>query len=131
MPPAQPLTAQSMKIFLPSGKDYPQAVAFYQDLGFTVEWQHEDSLSCMALGDCRFLLQNFQNTEMQQNFMMHLMVDDLDAWWQKICDAKLVEKYPGVKAKAPQDYPWGLREIHLIDPAGVLWHIAVPVEKKV
>ncbi len=21
-------------------------------------------------------------------------------------------------------YPWGLREIHLIDPSGILWHIA-------
>ena len=22
----------------------------------------------------------------------------------------------------PKLYPWGLREVHVIDPAGVLWH---------
>ena len=56
--------------------------------------------------------------------MFHLMVEDLDAWWQWIQEKDLCHRYEGVKAKAPQDYPWGLREIHLIDPSGVLWHIA-------
>lgn len=55
--------------------------------------------------------------------MLQLWVDDLDAWWQHICEAKVTERFEGVKAKPPQDYPWGLREIHLTDPAGALWHI--------
>jgi hypothetical protein len=29
-----------------------------------------------------------------------------------------------VKAQEPRDFPWGLREVHLIDPAGVCWHFA-------
>jgi uncharacterized glyoxalase superfamily protein PhnB len=29
--------------------------------------------------------------------------------------------------KSPQDYPWGKREIHLIGPDGVLWHIATGI----
>ena len=36
----------------------------------------------------------------------------------------LVVRYEGVRAAKPRVYPWGLREINLIDPAGVLWHIA-------
>ncbi len=34
----------------------------------------------------------------------------------------LPSKYPGVRTKAPTDYTWG-REVHLIDPGGVCWHI--------
>ena len=56
--------------------------------------------------------------------MMHLMVDDADAWWQHIGDAQLTQKYPGVAAKAPAVQPWGLRVLYLHDPSGVLWHIA-------
>ena len=56
--------------------------------------------------------------------MMHLMVEDLDAWWNHIVDLDLVGKYENVRATEPRDYPWGLREINLVDPSGVLWHIA-------
>jgi uncharacterized glyoxalase superfamily protein PhnB len=28
------------------------------------------------------------------------------------------------RAREPTDYPWGQREVHLVDPAGVCWHFA-------
>ena len=56
--------------------------------------------------------------------MLHLMVEDADAWWKHICDSKLIEKYPGTAAKPPAVQPWGLRVLYLLDPAGVLWHSA-------
>ncbi len=56
--------------------------------------------------------------------MMHLKVADLDAWWEHIVKKDLVRRYDGVRAAAPKVQPWGLREINLVDPAGVLWHIA-------
>lgn len=59
-----------------------------------------------------------------ENFMMHLMVDDADAWWKHVEGAKLAAKYPGIMAKAPAVQPWGLRVLYLSDPTGVLWHIA-------
>ena len=67
---------------------------------------------------------------MQSNFMMNLEVEDLDAWWRKIEAARLTEKYPGTRAIPPKDYPWGKREIHLIGPDGVLWHIAILIPEK-
>jgi hypothetical protein len=27
-----------------------------------------------------------------------------------------------VRTKRPTDFPWG-REVHIIDPAGVCWHV--------
>jgi uncharacterized glyoxalase superfamily protein PhnB len=122
---AMNLKAKEIMAFVPSGKDYSQALAFYRDLGFEATWT-SDELSVLKKDDCRFFLQNFAHEAMQKNFMMNLEVEDLDAWWRKIQEADLAGRYPGVRATEPRDYPWGKREIHLIDPAGVLWHIAVP-----
>lgn len=117
--------AREIMAFVPSGSDYPLALAFYQDLGFAVDFRSEE-LSLLRKDACRFFLQNFAHAGMQANFMMNLEVDDLDAWWAHIQAAGLPEKYPGARFKGPETYPWGKREIHVIDPAGVLWHIAVP-----
>jgi uncharacterized glyoxalase superfamily protein PhnB len=119
------LKTREILAFVPSGKDYPLALAFYKDLGFEAEWASAE-LALLRRDGCRFFLQNFVNEEMQKNFMMSLEVEDLDAWWEKIESAKLAEKYPGVKAVPPRDYPWGRREIHLIAPDGALWHITAP-----
>lgn len=117
------LKANEIMAFVPSGKDYHLTLSFYKNMGFEADWESEE-LAILRKDRCRFFLQNFANAEMQKNFMMDLEVEDLDSWWEKITSEKLVEKYPGVKAKPPQDYPWGKREIHLIGPDGVLWHIA-------
>lgn len=120
------LKAIEIMTFVPSGKSFPTALQFYRDLGFEVDWESAD-LAILRKDSCRFFLQRFENEEMQKNFMMNLDVEDLDAWWAKIESARLMEKYAGVRMKPPQDYPWGKREIHLIDPGGVLWHIATRI----
>src|SRR4051812_29172635 len=117
------LTAKGITAFVPAGKNYQLAIEFFLELGFELQWRSEE-LSSFSKDNCRFFLQNFAHEEMQKNFMMSLEVENLDDWWQMIEAAKLTEKYPGVKIKAPEVYPWGIREVHLIDPAGVLWHIS-------
>lgn len=62
------------------------------------------------------------NKELQDNFMLELCVEHLDQWWQHIQDSGVIEKYQ-IRAKPPQLQSYGKRAIHLIDPAGVLWHI--------
>jgi uncharacterized glyoxalase superfamily protein PhnB len=56
--------------------------------------------------------------------MMHLMVDDLDAWWRHIEDLDLPGRFGVSDPKAPALQPWGLRVAYVVDPSGVLWHIA-------
>jgi hypothetical protein len=114
---------QALKPFIPSGPDYALAKRFFADLGFETRWE-VDGLAELALGNVSFLLQNFHNVEMQQNLMMFVKVEDLDAWWAKIQASGVVDRYPGVRAKEPTLFPWGQREVHLIDPAGVCWHFA-------
>lgn len=54
--------------------------------------------------------------------MLVLTVDDLDAFWVHVEAQDLPRSLPGVRVAPPKDFPWG-REVHLIDPAGVCWHV--------
>ena len=56
--------------------------------------------------------------------MMHLMVDDLDAWWAHIVSLDLAGKFGVPPPQPPAMQSWGLRVAYMIDPVGVLWHIA-------
>ncbi|MGE9291607.1 MAG: VOC family protein [Puniceicoccales bacterium] len=110
-----------LKVFVPS-KEHEISTRFYKDLGFKLVWEVDD-LKEFQLDGFGFLLQRFYEKEFADNLMLQLWVEDLESWWRQIEEGKLVEKYEGVKAKPPHQYPWGLTEIHLIDPSGVLWHI--------
>lgn len=114
-------TVLDLKAFVPA-TDYSLSRRFYADLGFVENWQN-DQVAEFQAGDFRFLLQNFRAAGLAENFMMHLLVDDADAWWRRISDADLKAKF-GVMAKPPAMQPWGLRVLYLSDPSGVLWHIA-------
>jgi len=120
---ARAVSIVALKPFIPSGKDFAAAKRFFQDLGFAVIWEN-GGYAELQLGAAAFILQEFDDPHVQGNLMMFVQVDDLDAWWQRIRDSGVVERYGGVRAKEPTDYPWGNREVHLIDPAGVCWHFA-------
>jgi len=112
------LTTLELKAFVPS-KDFAVSQAFYTDLGFTVEWSNGD-LAYVRHGDSKFLLQNYYTKEFAENLMMHLLVRDVDAWWQQAQAA--IAKYK-VTSGAPQTQVWGIRDFTLHDPSGVLWRI--------
>ncbi|MEM9227737.1 MAG: glyoxalase, partial [Verrucomicrobiota bacterium] len=105
------LTATGIKVFLPA-KDFALSTTFYQELGFKLTLDLP-AVKEFTLNGCKFLLQDFYQEELAKNLMLQLWVDDLDGWWSHILELKLVERYPGIMAKEPTDYPWGLREINL------------------
>jgi catechol 2,3-dioxygenase-like lactoylglutathione lyase family enzyme len=115
------LNAIEIKAFVPA-RDFALSRRFYEDLGFTTAWSDSD-LAYLRCGDCSFLLQNFYHSEHAGNFMMHMLVADLEAWWRHVEDSRLVTKY-GVRAEPPEDRPWGMRDFTITDPTGVLWRIA-------
>lgn len=123
------LTAKEILTFIPSGKNYKKAIEFYLELGFQMDWQW-DGYSSFRKDKCRFILQDNENGWGKDNFMMVLEVEDLDDWWTHLDRLELPKRYEGVKLKAPENYSWGNREIHLIDPCEVLWHICVPSQLK-
>jgi catechol 2,3-dioxygenase-like lactoylglutathione lyase family enzyme len=114
------MTTIEVKAFVPA-RDFALSKRFYQDLGFDLAWSSED-LAYLRHGNASFLLQNFYNKDHADNFMMHLLVEDVDAWWRHVQERGLTATY-GVKMEPPADRPWGLRDFVIIDPTGVLWRI--------
>jgi hypothetical protein len=109
----------SISAFVPAGHDFQAAKALFLELGFTITSESRDFIG-FANNGCRFILQNFNNKEFAENFMMSVAVDNLDEFWAEINQKNLAERF-GVKLKEPTEFPWG-REVNLIDLAGVCWH---------
>jgi catechol 2,3-dioxygenase-like lactoylglutathione lyase family enzyme len=114
------LQTVEIKAFVPA-RDFALSKQFYQDLGFAIPWS-SDELAYLHAGDCSFLLQKFHVPEHAENFMMHLLVVDVDAWWAHVQAQGLPERY-GVVALPPEDRPWAIRDFVLNDPSGVMWRI--------
>jgi catechol 2,3-dioxygenase-like lactoylglutathione lyase family enzyme len=111
-----------LKAFVPA-RNLDVSKQFYSDLGFRLNFGN-DEIAEFQVGSFRFLLQPFYVQQHAENFMMHLMVEDADVWWDRIQSVRLKEKYNLSMAKPPAMQPWRLRVLYLSDPTGVLWHIA-------
>ena len=107
--------------FIPA-KDFNLSKKFYEAIGF--EKLLDGEVVIFGAGSGGFILQNYYQKEWAENFMMQLMVDDLDAWWEHISALDLPGKFGVPQPKAPAVQPWGLRIAYVVDPSGVLWHIA-------
>jgi hypothetical protein len=64
---------------LRAAKDFALANRFYQDLGCSRIWGSE-ALAAFQIGEFRFLLQHYYVQAGAENCMMHLLVEDTDAW---------------------------------------------------
>lgn len=113
------LKSLEIKAFVPA-RDHALSKRFYQDLGFTMP-SDEDGIAYFHHGECSFLLQDFYEPVHAENFMMHLLVDDVNAWHQHIIEQGIAEKY-AVKLSDVTEQPWGMRDFIIYDPSGVLWH---------
>lgn len=116
-----PSRSESARPFLPT-KDFELSKGFYEALGFVKELDGE--VAIFRVGSGSFLLQRHFQEEWAASFMMQLLVDDLDAWWARIGSLDLPRRFGVPAPKAPAVQPWGLRIAYLVDPAGVLWHVA-------
>jgi hypothetical protein len=113
--------ATTLYPFVPSGPDFRLALAFFAELGFATQWEH-DRLAGLRWGAAYFLLQDIDVPEWQKNQMITIEVDDLDGFWSEIEPKDLPGRFPGARLRPPTDFPWG-REVHIIDPGGVCWHV--------
>ena len=116
-----PTGSELARPFLPA-KDFEQSKRFYETLGF--EKKLDGEVAIFGIGASSFVLQKYFQKEWAENLMMQLMVDDLDAWWAHVSSLDLPAKFGVSEPKPPKVQPWGLRVAYLVDPSGVLWHVA-------
>jgi uncharacterized glyoxalase superfamily protein PhnB len=110
----------ALRPFVPS-TNFELSLHFYVDLGFEAH-RFGDAIASVELGAFSFLLQDYHVEAFAGNFMMQLMVNDLDRWWKRIESLDLAKKYGVRPPSAPALQPWGLVVAYVVDPSGVLWH---------
>ena len=116
-----PTGTERIRPFLPT-RDFELSKRFYEALGF--EQVLDGDVAIFNAGSGGFILQRPLDAGPTGNLMMQLMVDDLDAWWERIESLLLANRFGVPAPRAPAMQPWGLRIAYLVDPAGVLWHVA-------
>ena len=114
-----------LKPFVPA-RDFALSRHFYGELGFT-ERSEGEGIAYFLHDEASFLLQDFYNKELAENLMLHLLVEDVDAWHARVASAGLAQRY-GVKVSEIAQQPWRMRDFALWDPSGVLWRIAQNVQ---
>lgn len=115
-------SVKALMTFVPA-RDFETSKRFYTDLGFKIRPLGPD-LAEASLGQHAFLLQNYYVGQWADNFMFHMLVTDLDSWWNHIASLDLASRYAVPNPRPPMLETWGLIEVHVIDPSGVLWHFA-------
>ena len=118
---------KALRAFVPA-KDFAASKRFYQDLGFELVGDSGQTVA-LALGDTSFLLQDFYRPGFAENFMMQMVVTDIEDWWRRIEALDMAARHDVKPPLAPQQMPWNARVIFLTDPSGVLWHITERVEQ--
>jgi predicted enzyme related to lactoylglutathione lyase len=110
-----------VRSFLPT-QDFERSKRFYELLGF--EKLLDGEVAVFNAGSGGFILQRHFHKDWAANCMMQLMVDDLASWWARAEALDLPGRLGVPALKAPALQPWGLVVGYLVDPAGVLWHVA-------
>ncbi|WP_087024224.1 VOC family protein [Thaumasiovibrio subtropicus] len=114
------LNLVEIKAFVPA-KDYEQSIRFYHALGFDVlaDMGNAASLRCQS---CAFMLQNFYLEEHAINTTLHLLVEDAQAWFDKVSGLNLEHEF-SAKVTDLSEQRWGMLEFFVVDPSGVLIRI--------
>ena len=116
------LTIAKVRPFVPGGRDFALSKSFYETLGFTLEVDAGE-VAGFASPAGGFLLQNYYHEGWAGNFMMQMVVEDLDAWWARIESLDLPGSFGVPAPRPPAVQPWGLRIAYIVGPCGELWHI--------
>jgi len=86
------LRVVEIKAFVPA-KDFELSKQFYKDLGFTMA-SDGGGVAYFHFGHVSFLLQDFCAGSLAENFMMHILVEDVEAWWHHVNGGGVASRYP-------------------------------------
>jgi len=113
----------SLEPFVPSGSNFEGSKRFFQELGFRINWDAGDYVGFEKDG-CKFTLQNFDNKDFAENFMISVGITNAQEFWSEVNEKQLPEKF-GIRLGTPIEQPYG-KEVNIIDLAGVCWHFVEP-----
>lgn len=109
---------EEIKAFVPA-KDFQLSKEFYQDMGF-IKASDCDGIAYFHYEGCSFLLQDFYQKDHASNFVMHVLVEDIESWHEKIKSSGIIEKY-ATRVSGVTEQPWRMLDFVVFDPSGVSW----------
>ena len=115
------LNIVELKPFVPA-KDFQTSIRFYEALGFTKR-SEGDGVAYFLFGNTSFLLQDFYQKDLAENYMLHFLVENVDDWNQKVLELGLDQTFD-VKITSLVVQPWRMKEFCITDPSGVLLRFA-------
>ena len=120
------LNASKIKPFIGS-RNFEESRDFYVALGWQLNWEEED-LAELELGGCYFYLQRYYEKKWCENSMLHITVEDADAWYQHVKAILEERSYGAARVKPPKKENYGAIVTYIWDPVGVLLHCAQPLD---
>lgn len=115
------LNSSDLRPFLPA-KSFDVSKQFYTRLGWSIK-DLGDALALVQLGERSFYLQNYYVEEFAQNTMLHITVEDAQAWYEHVSSVVRDQEFVGVRVQPPKRQPYGAVVTFVHDPAGVLLHL--------
>jgi hypothetical protein len=110
-------TIKELVVYTPA-QDFEISKRFYDALGFELTEGWGGTMDC-RLGGAVFRLQNYYVKDWAENFMMKLVVDDVEAWY--LHAKKVIDDGSYSSARYAEPEMIGDTKIfHVWDPCGVL-----------
>jgi len=109
----------SLEPFVPSGDNFEGSKQFFQELGFSINWDAGDYIGFERDG-CKFILQKYNNKGFAENFMVSVSVSNAEEFWNYVNEKQLQQRF-GIHLGEPTEMPYG-KEVNIIDLAGACWH---------
>ena len=94
------------KPFVPSN-DYALSKAFYEAMGFTINWDSEEVCEVDTNFGYRFLLLPKNHNNYAHSLMLHFMVNSAQEWYDFFQGENIADRFGGTKVAEPKLMPWG------------------------
>ena len=116
------LPATDQRPFIPA-RDFALSMAFYARLGWDTR-PVADGLALVTLSERQhFYIQDYYIKEVAENCMLHLTVEDAQAWHRHVASLLQDKRFPGARVQPPKLQPYGALVTFVHDPSGVLLHL--------
>ncbi len=116
------LNVRDVRTFI-GAKDFDASRDFYLALGWTQTYDADD-LRVLQLGGHRFYLQNYYQKDWCENTMLHISVDDVEAWFAHVRAVFAAQTFKDARMSGSiEDAGYG-NVFYVWDPSGALLHFA-------
>lgn len=116
------LKVTDIRPFIPA-KDFALSKRFYAALG----WETHDvgpGMALVRLDEAQhFYIQDYYLKDIAENSMLHITVEDAEAWHHHVAAVLRDGGFPGARVQPAARQTYGATVAFVHDPAGVLLHL--------